>query len=94
VGSRIGAKVELLCLVEAYPSAITYWVRNGQNGKMEEMLLNRHHFNIEEQKLSYKTEVKLTIDKFSADDIGMYTCISTNSIGTKEGTVRVYGNYF
>lgn len=92
VGSPIGEKVSLRCMVEAYPTAITYWVRQGSDGK-EEMLLNRPNFNIEEQKLDYRTEVTLTIDVFTKDDEGIYTCVSTNSIGLKESTVRVYGTW-
>lgn len=77
-------------MVEAYPTAITYWVRHGPNGR-EEMLLNRPQYNVEEQKFTYKIEVTLTIDNFSREDIGVYTCVSTNSLGLKESTVRVYG---
>ena len=78
--------------MEAYPSAITYWVR--RNLEKEEMLLNRPQYNIEEQKFTYKTEVTLTIDTFSKEDVGIYTCVSTNSLGLKESTVRVYGMPF
>ena len=53
--------------------------------------LNRPQYNIEEQKFTYKTEVMLTIDKFSKEDVGLYTCVSTNSLGLKESDVRVYG---
>ena len=91
VGSPIGEKVILRCMVEAYPSAITYWVRrHGTNGQ-QEMLLNRPQYNIEEQKFTYKTEVTLTIDEFVKEDVGLYTCVSTNSLGLKESDVRVYG---
>lgn len=90
VGSPIGEKVILRCMVEAYPSAITYWVRrHGTNGQ-QEMLLNRPQYNIEEQKFTYKTEVTLTIDEFVKEDVGLYTCVSTNSLGLKESDVRVY----
>ena len=89
IGSPIGETVVLRCMVEAYPTAITYWVRNGPNGR-EEMLLNRPKYTIEEQKFTYKTEVSMTIDEFTKDDVGVYTCTSTNSLGIKEGTVRVY----
>ena len=78
-------------MVEAYPTAITYWVRHGPNGR-EEMLLNRPQYSIEEQKFTYKTEVTLTIDNFAKEDVGVYTCVSTNSLGLKESNVRVYGN--
>lgn len=89
IGSPIGETVVLRCMVEAYPTAITYWVRNGPNGR-EEMLLNRPKYTIEEQKFTYKVELSMTIDEFTEDDVGVYTCTSTNSLGIKESTVRVY----
>ena len=89
IGSPIGETVELRCMVEAYPTAITYWVKNGPNGR-EEMLLNRPKYTIEEQKFTYKVELKMTIDEFTKEDEGVYTCTSTNSLGIKESTVRVY----
>ena len=67
-------------------------MRQGSDGK-EEMLLNRPKFHIEEQNLNYRTEVMLSIDTFTKEDEGIYTCVSTNSIGLKESTVRVYGNF-
>ena len=93
MGSPIGERVVLRCMVEAYPSAITYWVRHGPNGR-EEMLLNRPQYNIEEQKFAYKTVVSLTIDNFAVEDIGLYKCVSTNSLGMKESNVRVYGEFY
>ena len=39
----------------------------------------------------YKTQMTLTIKQFSAQDIGTYNCISTNSIGKTEGTITLYG---
>ena len=55
VGSPIGEKVTLNCRVEAYPSAITYWIRNRPNGKGKYYRLlirlmlglhkRAHHFN-------------------------------------------------
>ena len=35
----------------------------------------------------------LTIDEFVKGDVGLYTCVSTNSLGLKESDVRVYGEY-
>lgn len=33
----------------------------------------------------------LVIRKFSSSDIGTYNCVSTNSLGKSEGTLRLYG---
>lgn len=36
--------------------------------------------------------MRLTIRSFSANDVGTYHCVSTNSLGRAEGTLRLYGN--
>lgn len=35
----------------------------------------------------------LQIKSFNASDLGTYKCVSTNSLGHAEGTVRFYGKY-
>jgi neurotrimin len=37
--------------------------------------------------------MKLTIKSLSAGDFGNYRCISKNSLGETEGSIRVYGSY-
>jgi len=44
-----------------------------------------------ENRTSYKVHLKLTINKFSQGDLGTYMCVSTNSLGHADGTVRLYG---
>ena len=38
--------------------------------------------------------MKLTIKSLSLGDFGNYRCISKNSLGETEGSIRVYGMYF
>lgn len=51
-------------------------------------------YGITEQRTGYKGIMRLTIRSFSANDVGTYHCVSTNSLGRAEGTLRLYGNYF
>lgn len=37
--------------------------------------------------------MRLTIRSFSPNDVGTYHCVSTNSLGRAEGTLRLYGNF-
>lgn len=90
VGSPLGEKVTLTCFVEAFPNAISYWSRKIAGKRSGEMLLDGPEFIIEEKTLSYKTILTITIKTFSPQDAGMYTCASTNSIGRKESTIRLY----
>ena len=53
----------------------------------------RQNFVISEKKDAYKLTLTLTIKKFSEDDVGTYTCISTNSLGRKQGTSRLYSKF-
>ncbi|XP_068622755.1 limbic system-associated membrane protein [Battus philenor] len=85
LGAPLGTNVKLKCYVEAYPNTINYWIKN-----RGEMLLDGPKYTIREEKTSYKVSMWLTIKQFSKSDIGTYNCISTNSLGKSEGTLRLY----
>ncbi|KAK9507186.1 hypothetical protein O3M35_007094 [Rhynocoris fuscipes] len=38
--------------------------------------------------------MRLVIRSFSSSDIGTYNCVSTNSLGKTEGTLRLYGKHY
>lgn len=42
---------------------------------------------------AYKTLMKLTIRSVSANDYGAYKCISRNSLGDTDGTIKLYRKY-
>ena len=46
---------------------------------------------MEEKTSEYSTRMQLQIRDFQASDVGVYTCISTNSLGKSDGTIRFYG---
>ncbi|CAH0725057.1 unnamed protein product, partial [Brenthis ino] len=85
LGAPLGTDVKLKCYVEAYPNTINYWIKN-----RGEMLLDGPKYIIREEKSSYKVSMWLTIKQFSKNDIGTYNCVSTNSLGKSEGTLRLY----
>ncbi|XP_045450306.1 lachesin [Melitaea cinxia] len=85
LGAPLGTDVKLKCYVEAYPNTINYWIKN-----RGEMLLDGPKYTIREEKTSYKVSMWLTIRQFSKSDIGTYNCVSTNSLGKSEGTLRLY----
>lgn len=51
----------------------------------------RPKYGITEQRTNYKGVMRLTIRSFSSSDVGTYHCVSTNSLGRAEGTLRLYG---
>ncbi|KAJ8714428.1 hypothetical protein PYW07_002653 [Mythimna separata] len=85
LGAPLGTDVVLECTVEAYPNTINYWLKN-----RGEMLLDGPKYVIGEERSSYRVMMKLTIRYFSRSDIGTYNCVSTNSLGKSEGTLRLY----
>jgi neurotrimin len=55
-------------------------------------IFSREKYDISEERTSaYQTRIALTITDFDTDDTGTYTCVSTNTIGKAEGTIRLYG---
>lgn len=51
----------------------------------------RPKYGISEQRTGYKGVMRLTVRAFSSADVGTYHCVSTNSLGRAEGTLRLYG---
>ncbi|XP_068910343.1 lachesin-like [Tenebrio molitor] len=85
LGAPLNTDVQLECYVEAFPNTINYWVKN-----RGEMLLNGTKYTIREERSGYKVFMWLVIRQFSSNDIGTYNCVSTNSLGRAEGTLRLY----
>ena len=58
-----------------------------------EMIMSSANFDVVTLRSGgeYKETISLTIKKFEPSDEGTYTCTSTNSLGKKESTVRLYG---
>lgn len=42
----------------------------------------------------YAVQMTLVVRKLQKSDMGGYKCISKNSIGDAEGTIRLYGELF
>ncbi|KMQ96818.1 lachesin-like isoform x5 protein [Lasius niger] len=85
VGAREGQKLTLECYSEAFPKSINYWTRDQdkivpQGGKYEPVLKDN----------AYKIHMKLTINSVSPADYGSYKCVSRNSLGDTDGSIKVY----
>ncbi|XP_038222155.1 lachesin-like [Zerene cesonia] len=86
MGVPTGSQAKLECFVEAYPHAINYWLKSGK-----EMILSGGKHEINEIRMStYQVKTILTITNFNTEDTGTYTCVSTNTIGKADGTLRLY----
>lgn len=50
-----------------------------------------HKYQTREEHDSYRTKMKLKITNLEDKDFGTYKCVAKNSLGEKEGLVRLYG---
>ena len=55
------------------------------------IIISDKYMVMEERTSEYSTRMQLQIRDFQATDVGVYTCISTNSLGKSDGTIRFYG---
>ncbi|PRD35155.1 UNVERIFIED_CONTAM: Lac [Trichonephila clavipes] len=86
IGGSMGNSVTLECLVEAFPKSLNYWTRHdGQ------LLISGDRHTVTVQENTYKMHMTLTIRRLIKNDFGTYTCLARNSLGSTEGTIRVYG---
>ncbi|XP_022216626.2 neuronal growth regulator 1 isoform X3 [Drosophila obscura] len=86
VGAPVLTDVTLICNVEASPKAINYWQR--ENGEM--IIAGDRYALTEKEHNMYSMEMVLHIKRLQSSDFGGYKCISKNSIGDTEGTIRLY----
>ncbi|GFG32012.1 hypothetical protein Cfor_08531, partial [Coptotermes formosanus] len=85
VGAQEGQQMTLECHSEAYPKSINYWTRDkgeiiSQGDKYEPVLLDN----------AYKVHMKLTIRSVGPSDFGSYKCVSKNSLGDTDGSIKLY----
>ncbi|CAH0626880.1 unnamed protein product [Chrysodeixis includens] len=84
VGAPAGTDVTVDCHTEAHPRAISYWVYDNV------MVLPTKKYAINTEENSYRAHMKLTVRNLQTGDFGNYRCISKNSLGETEGSIRLY----
>ncbi|CAG9784789.1 unnamed protein product [Diatraea saccharalis] len=84
VGAPSGTDVTVDCHTEAHPRAISYWVYDNV------MVLPTKKYAITTEENSYRAHMKLTVRNLQTGDFGNYRCISKNSLGETEGSIRLY----
>ncbi|KAK2585131.1 hypothetical protein KPH14_008638 [Odynerus spinipes] len=85
VGAQEGQQITLDCYSVAFPKSINYWTRENNdiipNGEKYEPTLSDN---------AYKVHMKLTIRSVAMSDYGTYKCISKNSLGETDGSIKLY----
>lgn len=88
VGAPLGKDVTLDCHTEAYPMSINYWAKEGG-----EMIINDAKYDTSTKEKNYKVHMKLAIKTLEEQDFGTYKCFAENSLGSTEGSIKLYGEY-
>lgn len=57
------------------------------------IITNERYLMTETENSMYAVQMTLMIRKLQKSDMGGYKCISKNSIGDAEGTIRLYGEH-
>lgn len=84
VGAPIGTDATIDCHTEAYPRAMSYWFLG------EEMILSNEKYTTTIMENSYRAHMRLIVRNLTTSDFGSYRCISKNSLGETEGSIRLY----
>ncbi|XP_045496843.1 lachesin-like isoform X2 [Colias croceus] len=85
VGAKEGDTVYLDCHSEAFPRSINYWTINDQIISQTDK-----RFEITAVERGYEVDMKLKIKKVGRSTFGTYSCISKNSLGDTDGTIKLY----
>ena len=56
--------------------------------------LNNKKYEANEEYHGFRTTMRLIINYLTIEDFGTFKCLAKNSLGEKEGLIRVYGKYF
>lgn len=90
VGAARGSQALLECLVEGWPHPLTSWIRQDQS-----LILSNHKYHlVEEKDGGYRTRMRLKVTDVSEKDFGSFKCVARNTLGEKEGFIRLYGQSF
>ncbi|KOB71160.1 hypothetical protein OBRU01_14244 [Operophtera brumata] len=85
VGAKEGDTIHLDCHSEAFPRSINYWTINDQ------IISNSDkRFEINAIERGYEVDMRLKIKKVGRSTFGTYSCISKNSLGDTDGTIKLY----
>ncbi|XP_050057020.1 lachesin-like isoform X2 [Aphis gossypii] len=85
VGAQEGQSVTLECTSEAFPKSIDYWTKDKTT-----IISNGTKYHTDLKDNVYKTHMKLTIISVTSSDYGTYQCVSKNSLGETDGTIKLY----
>lgn len=87
IAASVGSEAILMCNTEASPKSINYWTKDD-----EDALISNDKYEITTNERLYKAQMILKIRDVSAQDFGTFKCYARNSLGSTEGSIKLYGN--
>lgn len=88
MGASNGSSVQLECLVEAFPRAVSAWLFGDQGAALQ---AGPRHSLREEDAGPFGSRLHLRISPVLPQDFGMYKCDSRNARGHAAGVLTVFG---
>jgi hypothetical protein len=55
------------------------------------LILPNHKYHVSEQVEGYRIKMRLKVTDVTLKDFGAFKCVAKNTLGEKEGFIRVYG---
>ncbi|XP_053214815.1 lachesin-like [Panonychus citri] len=86
IAASVGSEAILMCNTEASPKSINYWTKDD-----EDALISNDKYEITTNERLYKAQMILKIRDVSAQDFGTFKCYARNSLGSTEGSIKLYG---
>nr|XP_027193796.1 protein amalgam-like [Dermatophagoides pteronyssinus] len=117
ISSRVGSRIQLVCMCEAYPRPIAIWITPtdipiianpstqqsatttiisiGNRSLLSNLTetiknINNKKYEANEEYHGFRTTMRLIINYLTIEDFGTFKCLAKNSLGEKEGLIRVY----
>ncbi|XP_053672472.1 opioid-binding protein/cell adhesion molecule homolog [Anopheles nili] len=81
----LGGRVALECFSESQPVSINYWMK-----QRDEVILPGGTYDATFEDHVHKLAMKLVVRVEKPADFGVYKCVAKNSLGTTEGSMKIY----
>lgn len=85
IGAPLGGEVVMVCNTEAYPISINYWTLESGD-----LIAESAKYSLNRTENVYKVHMRLHIRRIGPEDFGAYRCFAKNSLGSTEGSIRLY----
>ena len=72
----------------AFPQAVNYWEKDG--GRLTSAASSKHRVEVYDE-TRHRLTLSLRVHDIDDDDFGEYKCVASNSLGTVQKLMTLYG---